>query len=158
MNDSALRTGDDLRAAYVSLLSTARREFCAFTRDLEIRWLGADPVIDAMRAFALRSPQSRIRITTLEVRPPVRDGHRLLALAQRLSSKIELRVPDRQHRDEVHGYAVADRQGFIYRPLADRLDGEWSVDAPRRARERGKGFDEVWATAAPDPNLRAVSL
>ena len=158
MSDPSIAGREAICAAYRRMLDESRREFCAFTRDLEPRWLGDDDVLESLKAFALRSPRARIRLTTLDVRPAVHDGHRLLELARRLSSKIEIRVPDARHHDIASAYAVADGCRLLYRPLATRAEGVWLDEAPRRARERLHEFEEVWALAATDPELRALDI
>ncbi len=158
MTSSTFTTAAEIEEAYVHLIQSCRRSLCLFTHDLEPRWLGSEPVVDAIKTFALSGTRVEVRITAFDISAAVSDGHRLLDLARRLSSRVKIKIPDQRHRDRIDAFGIADEHGAMRRPLASRFDGVLALDDGRRARELQADFDEVWALASSDPNLRALTL
>lgn len=148
----------ELREASHALLSQ-----CARTIEIVSRHL--DPVIydnrefaGALRRFLLDHRRGRVHIIIMDTRPILAAGHRLIDLAQQLSSYIEVRRAGRKHADFNAAFLIADRVGTIHRPLADRFEGEVNFGDRRIALELGQTFDEMWAHGEPDPNLRRLSI
>jgi len=81
-----------------------------------------------------------------------------VALAQRLSSFIEIRVPAREYDDYNAAFLLVDGTGLIYRTLSDRYEGTVDFNDPRRAQDLGRQFEEMWQTASPDANLRRAHV
>lgn len=152
---------DTSEACRLAVLSMARQA----VRSLEIVSRRLDPAVyddadfvDAVAQLCLGSPRVRVRVLVREPAPIVKRGHRLLALAQRLSTFIDIRVPSREHADYNSAFFLADGAGVVYRTLADRYEAKVSFNDPRGAQELGKLFEEMWQTASPDPNLRRTYL
>ena len=74
------------------LLADATRDVAIYTRDLDPPLLDVAPVLDALRRIALSGRGARIRVIVHEPRKALADGHRLIALAQRLPSVVEFRA------------------------------------------------------------------
>ena len=93
----ALETSGDNHAAAVALVRQTRRTLIIFTHDLDARVYDTQEFADAVAALARRGRLSRIRILVQDTRPVIRSGHRLVDLAVRLSSYIEVRKVSREH-------------------------------------------------------------
>jgi hypothetical protein len=148
---------DNQRVA-AALVAEARRSLEVFSRDLEAEIYDQPDFLEGVRALALRSPKVCIRILLQDPARVVRDGHRLVELARRLSSFIEIRRPSHDYRDYNEAFLIADGSGLLHRRLADRYEGEASFKHPLRARELRNFFDEVWQRAAPHPELQRLHL
>ena len=82
-------------------------------------------ILDAIKRIALAGRRARIRVLVQDPRKPLADGHRLIALAQRLPSLIEFRTPqDEQDRLYASAFLINDRRGYFFRTLASRNEGE----------------------------------
>jgi hypothetical protein len=88
----------------------------------------------------------------------VRRGHRLIDLAQRLSSKIEIRKPIAEYADINRTFFVADEAGYVSRPLAERYEGVANFSDRLSARNLVNTFNEVWERSQQDPQLRRLHL
>lgn len=165
----ALRLGEDsepvridtsagLRAASVALVRGARRKIEILSRHLDPPIYDNVEFCDAVRRFVLDSRRARVHIIVMDSAPILRDGHRLIELAQRLSSYIDVRKPGPSHASFNRAILLADRIGCIERELADRLEATVNFNDRRTAMALGDTFDEIWSNGQPDPNLRRLRL
>jgi len=153
-----LASFEDNRQAAVQLASQARRSLAMFTRDLEPAIYNTQEFIAAVQQLALRSQYSRIRIVAIDPGPAVRDGHRLIELARRLSTYIEIRRPSEDHAKLTESFLISDDSGLLYRPLASRYEGFADPNIPSEARNRLRNFDDIWEQAEPEPEFRRLGL
>lgn len=154
----AMRSADDALAVCLSIIAGARARIGIFSRDLDPELLARTDVLDALRAFATGNPHARVHILLIETERVSQDGHPLLALAQRLSSRFEIRSPidpiDRQIRAE---WMFNDRGGVLYR-ANDERDGEASPCAPGRARQLASDFDPIWERSRVCSEFRVLGI
>jgi len=158
--DQAFRTerAEDLRAVMLALAQQGRRTIDIATRHLDPPLLDREDFVDAVKTVALGSKYAEIRILLLDPGPVVSRGHRLLQLAQRLSSFIQLRVPSPEHKEFNEAWLVVDKRGYAHRRFSDRFEATVNFNDPRLASQLGNRFDEIWQRATPAPNLRRLHL
>jgi len=150
---------DQAVAAIADLLADTRYEIAIYTRDLDPALLDVQPILDAIKRIALSGRRARVRILVQEPRKAVADGHRLIALAQRLPSLIELRTPqDETDRQYASAFLINDRRGYLFRMLASRNEGEGSTYAPGRHAQLREYFNQVWERSVPSEELRHLAL
>jgi hypothetical protein len=153
-----LETLADNREAAAAVAASAKRELILFSRDLEPLLYDTEPFLKAVQTLATRSSRSRIRVVSVDPGPAIRSGHRLIGLAQRFSSYIEIRRASRDHAELAETYLVADESGVLYRPIATRYEGYADVHAPLEARLHYKNFALIWDAAEPDPEFRRLGI
>lgn len=146
----------DHRELAIQMAAQCRRGMDIVSRHLDPAVYDDQVFVTAVKALVLKHTRSRVRILVLNTAPVVQRGHRLLELAIRLSSFIELRTPAPEHREFNEAILVADQLGFMYRPLSDRYAGSASFCDRKTARGLTQRFDELWQYAVPDPNLRRL--
>lgn len=147
----------EARAAMVELLTDARNEIALITRDLDPAVLDAPEVLAQFKRIALSGRHARIRILLQDPRKAVADGNRLVALARRLPSIIEVRTPiEEQDLSYAATFLVTDRHGYFHRPLASRPEGEGSTHAPGRHGQLLSLFDQMWERAVSSEELRPL--
>jgi predicted GNAT family N-acyltransferase len=150
---------DQAVAAIADLLADARYEIAIYTRDLDPALLDVQPILDAIKRIALSGRRARVRVLVQEPRKALTDGHRLIALAQRLPSVIELRTPQEEtDRTYASAFLINDRRGYLFRTLASRNEGEGSTYAPGRHAQLREYFDQVWERSVPSEELRHLAL
>ena len=146
-------------AATAALLADAAHDIAIYTRDLDPGLLDIPAILDQIKRIALSGRRARIRILVQEPKKPLADGHRLIALAQRLPSLIEFRTPqDEQDRQYASAFLINDRRGYLFRVLASRNEGEGSTYAPGRHAQLREYFDQVWERSAPSEELRQLAI
>lgn len=146
-------------AAIIELLADARHELAICTRDLDPALFDVPATLDALKRIALSGQHARIRILVHDPRKAVADGHRLIALAQRLPSAIALRTPvDERDLQYPGAFLVNDRHGYLFRVLGSRFEGEGSTHAPGRHAQLRELFDQAWERSVPCVELRPLAF
>lgn len=149
---------DQAAALALSLISEARREICIFGTLIDPVLYDNDAVVAELSAFARRSPRSQIRIVVLDSHKNVVNSHRLLPLAQKLTSSIEIRIAAKTHQDLPHQFLLIDTRGYLYCPNAGRYEGRAKSSAPAEVRDLRQEFEQIWEQARPDINTRLLHL
>ncbi len=159
-DDSALRETDsahELAALMLAIIRRGRRDLALYTRDLDPTLLGSGEAIEALRGFATDARGAQVRILAHDLRRAVREGHGLIALAQRLPSHFSIRVveeePDVQY---AAAFAINDQGGYVFRPIATRPEASACLRDPARQRQLLGYFNEVWERARPATELRPL--
>ena len=151
-----VESSEELRRVSLRMLQQCRRQLDLVSRHLDPAVYDTAEFQDALKDLALRSRHSQIRIVILDPQALISEGHRVLGLAQRLSSFVHLRVPAEEHRHFNEAFLVADGTGVIYRKLSDRFEGTVNFSDRSEALELQRRFEEIWHKALPDPNFRRL--
>jgi len=142
----------------LALIGAARRDLYIYTRDLDPALLDTEVVLDALKHLAIGG-HAAIRIIVQEPQQPLRRGHRLVALAQRLSSVFALRTPvqdsDLQYPS---AFLLNDSHGFYFRTLGNRFEGEAINYAPGRHAQLLEFFRQVWERSESSEELRQLAI
>lgn len=144
--------------ASVMMTEQSKRCIDIISRDMDPAVYDQKEFIEALRRLALRGQRVKIRILIFDVNGMIRRGHRIIELASQLSSFIELRKPANEFKDYNEGLLIADNIGYIQRKNYDRYEGKLNFYDKRQAKFFLQGFEDMWATAKPDPNLRRVTI
>jgi len=151
-----LAGSDDVRAIAVELACQARRTLLLHTFDLEARIYDRQPFIDAASALVRRYPGACFDVLIQNVERVVKDGHRLVELARRLGSSIQIRQCPQQYRGYCGTFLLADDSGYLYRPLSSRYEGLASFNNAAEVSRLGKYFREVWEHSDTNMELRRL--
>ncbi len=146
------------RLAALKLVSQAKRSLDISSRALDPSIYDDAELVAAVKTLCLRSRRSRIRILVQDPTSLVSHGHRLVELAIRLSSFLELRRPDPEQPARNDAFLIADATGVLYLRQADRYEGEACFNDRKWAAELLRAFEEMWQHAQPDPNFRRLGI
>lgn len=144
--------------AAIAVAGQARRKLCLLTYDLEPQIYNADGFIEAVRAVATSGRYAKVRILVQDSRRAVQEGHRLIELARRLSSFIEIRNPHAADAKIIESYLLADQRALLHRKQADRYEGFVDLDNPLETRRKFREFMEIWNRAIADPEMRRLGI
>ncbi len=150
---------DEAITAVLTLLGDARHSVAFYTRELDPGLLDAEPVLQVLRQLAMRGRGAELRLLVQEPQAALLDGHRLIALAQRLPSVIRLRVPvEDSDRQYAAAFALNDVGGYLLRPLGNRYEGQGNTCDPGRQAQLLRYFEQVWERSEPATVLRPLEL
>lgn len=143
----------------LALAQNARHGLMLASRELEFELYDNDAFVDAVKKIALSGRGASVRLLIDDVRHAVERDHRLIQLAQRLSSKIEIRRPNVEYSGmDRPALLLTDSGGWLKRNDPTRYDGEGAlVDRPRQ-RELQQAFERVWERAEPETRIRALKM
>lgn len=149
----------EAQACVDRIAADARHRLWIYTRDLDRALLDREAFLDQIKRLAVSGRGAGVRILVHEPAIAVRDGHRLLSLASRLSSYVSLRKPvAEQDRHDPGAFIANDVGGYFHRTLASRFEGEGNTHGPGRHRQLVEYFNQVWERSEEDPELRRMAL
>jgi hypothetical protein len=141
-----------------SLAGQAQRTLLLHTEDLEPAIYDETAFLDAVSRLARTHSQSHIWILIQDTRKVVQRGHRLIEIARRLSSSIQLRRPAHQYRNYHESFLLADGCGYLHRPIAARYEGTANFHDPGKVADFEKYFTEVWERSEPDAEIKRLYI
>lgn len=154
--EGAVHGYEALRDTAAALVGAAQREVRLFAPYLEPTVFNTGAVAGALIEFARRHPRNRVLVLIEDAVQVQRDNDRLVALARRLSDRVELRAVEENDRGARDLYLLADRATCLYRETMDRIDAVVLHQAQEIAA-RIERFDTVWERAEPVA-LRTLGL
>lgn len=149
-----------LQNAAITLLAQSKREILIVTPDLEHARFDNDEFINALSAF---SRSSRYTVTRLLIANPsmaVTEGHRLVKLARKLSSLIDIR---QLHDDDIdvsqpQAWIVADNIGLLRCTNRDPWQGSLLPKGTPYAQQARTRFMEWWERGAEIQDFRELGI
>ena len=140
------------------MASQAGRTIRIFTRDLDPIIYNRESFVSECKRVVLRSQYCRIEILAFESQRIIRKGHRLVDLARAVSSRIEIRRPEKEYEKHLQSFITFDEKGYIYRAYADRFEGTANYNDARETRQLEKLFNEIWIRSHVDPEMRSLNI
>lgn len=145
------------RAAMLGVIAGARRMLYVYSRSLDPGLLDAPEVVSAFRRFA--TGRGVVHILLHDPAAAQRAVAPLVGLSQRLPSAFAFRaVEEPGDREYPAAFAVNDLDGWYYRPLGHRFDGDTRVDGGARARQLRYEFEPFWERARAVTEFRALGI
>lgn len=152
-------TPEGLRREVLGLLQQARHGVRLHSAQLQPLLADDDTIATELRRVASSGRHADIRILVLDPDLLLRSGHRLIGLAQRLETAIQVRSPgEREDRRYPSAFLVNDVGGYLLQPRADQPRAFGSTRAPGRHRNLANYFDEVWQRSQPATAWRKLDL
>lgn len=140
------------------MLQQATRALCIYSTDLEPWLYHHSSIQQACTRLLLAHPRNQLRILVADPTRAVKEGHRLLQLARRLTSNVHIRKLHPDYPEPNGTYLLADDCGLLERPKADQYAGYALYRDPARVRIRQAEFDKAWDHGQSDANLRSFLL
>ncbi|MDJ0805990.1 MAG: acyltransferase [Gammaproteobacteria bacterium] len=153
-----LQSADAARDLTVRMVEQATRTLDLISRDLEPHIFDQQPFIEALKRLALKSRIARIRILLQDNNLIRQQGHRLVDLAQRLTSTIEIRRPDEEYREFDENFLLVDGSGYLHRQLADRYEVTACFNNRLQTTQLEALFTEIWERGEPDREMLRLHL
>jgi len=157
-DEIALESSAQMRAIALAMARQCQGELDIASRQLDPAVYDTDAFVEAVKKLVLGSRYARVRILINSPEIVIKQGHRLVALALKLTSFIDIRTPAPEDQDSNQAMFIADRTGYIHQQLSDRYEGSADFSNRGRAGELLRSFDLLWEKAAPDPNLRRLHI
>jgi hypothetical protein len=154
----ALHGPTECRHAAQRLVEQARHKLFLFSFDLDAPIYDQTPFLEAVKNLAIRTPMSQVRILLQDNEKPQKEGHRLIDLWQRLTSRIEIRRPHPDYIDHPENFLLVDETGYLRWDLYNRYEGRADFHAKMDAGRYANFFQEVWERSEPDSELRRLHI
>ncbi|TAL73618.1 MAG: hypothetical protein EPN56_06995 [Rhodanobacter sp.] len=149
----------EIAAVRLQLLVAAQHCFALHLPRLAPQDYASDAELAEIRRVATSGRRADIRILLHDPGAAVRDDHRLLALFQRLSSSIHIRMPvDDVDRQRTSAWLTNDAGGYLLLPDATKPTGRSALrDRPAQV-PLVRLFDEIWERSSRASELESLNL
>lgn len=151
-------TRDDALQATIEVARTARRSISLFSHDLEPTLFGRPDFVEIVKNLILTHKFARVRILIKTPMRCVQEGHRLVDLANRFSSFIQVRVAHHDDQGRRDTFLVSDQRAVVCRAQADRFEGIADTRSAAVALHYLEFFDTAWERAEASSDLRRLYL
>lgn len=154
-----LESIDSVLAASLEIVNRSRRQLYIYTRDLEYALYGQGEMVEVLKQFALRNRESTVQIILQDPASLRGQTHPVIELAQRLTSRFLIRAPiEAEDLQYASVFAINDCDGYLFRLIGNRFEGEWSPNWPAKSRQLRDEFERVWQRSRPCSEFRALGL
>ena len=154
----SLQTREQVCSMAYRLAAQAQRELLLHTEDVEAAIYDQQLFLDAVSRLVRTHQDAHLWVLVDNSRKTLQQGHRLIELSRRLSSRIQFRRPPSQYRNYGKTFLLCDDVGYFYRPLASRYEGSANFNNPGRTTALKKYFMEVWEHSEADEEMRRLHL
>jgi hypothetical protein len=152
-----LSTHVEFRDAACELARSARLQLNIISYVFEREIYGHPDFVQAVQGLATHHARARVRILIHSPEWASRSGHRLVELARRLSSFIELREMHEQDKQLTSEVLIADEKSLLYRESPDVTSARFFTDDPREAGQWLRRFEGLWAGGEAVQALRRLN-
>lgn len=149
---------DAVRSHTLALLQQAQHGLCIYSPDLEPWLYNHSCIAKACSALLLAHPKKSLRILLHDTTRITREGHVLLALSQRLSSRCSIRKVNSEYDYADGAWLIADNCGLLVRKTQQLSHAVVHYNDPARVLQSQRLFNTMWDVSQSDVNLRSMPL
>lgn len=149
---------EECKEATLNLTRQARRSIYIFSYDLDSQIYNQTEFLDIAKNLAIRSEHSRIKVILQNSTKVQREGHRLIQLWRRLTSKIEIKRPPADYTDHTENFLLADDLGYLHRSLYSTYEATVDFNSRFETSKFSMFFNDVWEQSEPASELRSLHI
>lgn len=141
-----------------NLVQRAKRQICIIAPNIDATLFDTVEFVECIRQLAVSSPRAKIKIIAQKTKVNVQHGHRIIPLAQHLTSSIHIRKPDSEHSNIQSVLVLIDDFAYFKCPKATYYEGVACFYDRLEVRRLQSQFDNIWLHAAADMTIRSLHL
>jgi len=145
-NDRHLESTEDVGEAIVNLSETALRSIKIFTPDLEHMLYDTDAFRESLLNFARGNRHAQVQILVSDISFSVQRGHRLLRLAQQLTTAMQIKMTPEDYLETNISFIQVDQTGFIFKKDSTKPHAIYA-NCKNRANKLLEFFTPAWEQA-----------
>ena len=153
-----IQTRQENADAALALATQAKQKIAVISSELDAFVYARPEYVNAVKNMVLGNHRAEVRVVVMEAGLLSQRGHKLLDLAGKLSSFIELRKVASEYRYLNEAVMIVDNVGYLFRENREHYRGKVSFNSRPESKALLEVFDSIWETATPDPNLRRVMI
>lgn len=142
----------------LTLIQQATKSILFFGSTLDNVLFNNVDCIASISDFARRNSRAQARFIVHDSQLAVAQGHRLITLAQKMTSSIHLKTSSEQHKKLKQYFLLIDDDAYLYGQNASRYTGRVSFEDAAENRQLQQLFNTVWDQGSPDLMTRRLYL
>ncbi len=147
------------KQALLQVLAKARSTIRWFSQDLEYLISDNEEVYRLLLDFCKANPKARLEILLHDPKALAGRGHRIINLAQRLTTAIKIKHTNEDSvKSNPASFVVVDNRHVFWKPVASLWEGQLQLEAPLIAKTWANIFTEAWEISVPDSQLRQLNI
>ena len=154
----SLTTAEQNRKMSIALVIQARYTLDIVCRDLDHTLYDNEGFYNAVKQLATSSPKAKIRILIQDSNKAVKNGHRIVELARKLTSFIKIRIQGKRFKEFNEAWLIVDGKAWIRRSHADKYIANVNYSSEQQLIDTLNNFNSMWDESSDDPNLRHLSI
>ena len=147
-----------LKEETCQIFTSAKQRIQIYTHGLDPRILNNRQIEKNILDFVKRSRNSKVQILIYDERLLRGIDHRLVSLAQRFTSFIDIRVVPKDFHENPFSFYLVDNRYMVYRSNVERYEAEKLAMPNFVIKDKSKLFDSIWQSSSPASFLRALHL
>ena len=156
-NDILLDNNNDVRDSINALTESALRTIKIFTPDLQRDLYDNDIFRENLLSFVRGNRHANIQILVTDSSFAIHQGHRLIRLAQQLTTAMQIRITPEDYQETSMAFMLVDHSDFIFKPNST-ASSTLSSSCKHRGSKLLEFFTPAWEHAQIDPQIRQVSI
>ena len=149
---------NDFQEHSAKMLGDCRRKLQILSDTLDENIYGHTSLVDVISQLARSGHQVDIQILVRDFRPAIESGHKLLRLAQRLSSKIQLKKMTQQPQDTDMAFMICDMSGLVFQNDKTVYKGFANYKAAPEIKSLREEFIYLWERAEVEKELLLLHI
>lgn len=149
LTEGRVQGPEALAQAVAALVRSARREARLFAPQVAPAIFSSAAVTAALGYFAAQHTRNSARLLVEDAVQLLRDNGRLIQLARRIASGLELREVEDNDRGARDLYIIADRSAHLIQEDVGRNDAVLAARVPHETNQLIERFDAAWDRATP---------
>lgn len=149
---------EEALAALALYVTKPRRTLYLYSQHLDSSLFDNSDVIAGLSAFVRAAPPNQLKVLIHSSELAVAQGHRLVELARRLESKVEIRLVPSDASSDDRTFLCWDNTGYWLLPDYSNYSGQTNDTDPVLASRLAGDFERIWQRSVSDPELRLLGL
>ena len=155
----ALTSRQECAEAILHLVQSVEQRIAIFSQRLEPLLYNNQEICEQISLLARKNRHSDIRIISQNTRSVIADGHCLIQLAQRLSSSIQIRIPNTPELQRFsESWLIIDQHSICQIDNPERYEGSLIEHNREHLKTKLDFFNLAWENSLPDPNSRRLQI
>lgn len=155
--DIRLDSSEDAVKSINEITNNALRTIKIFTPDLQRDLYDNDDFRDNLLKFVRGNRHAQIQVLVTNSSFAIQQGHRLIRLAQQLTSAMQIRVTPEDYQETRMAFMLVDQSDFIFK--SDSTTGKaLHSSCKHRGNKLIEFFTPAWDQAEFDTQVRSFSI
>jgi len=156
-SDIRLSSAQEISDAVIHATENTLRTIKIFTPDMETENYNNDKFRKQLLAFTHGNRHAQIQILVDDISSALQSGHKLIGLAQQLSSIITIKDTPADYQGTNISFILFDQAGFIFKPDSTSHNAI-SSNCKNRSNKLHEFFTSAWDQGEQNKHTRWLSI
>jgi hypothetical protein len=157
-DDMRLTDIKEIKKKTIEITDSAIRSIDIFTPDLEASIYNNEDFSKTLLRFVRENSNANIRILLIDSSHAIKSGHRILRLAQNITSSLIIRKPVEDYLDINASFIIADSISFIFHSNSFSNGSLYTPNSKPKTDRLLDFFNRAWDSSEQDIQTKRLSI